>query len=126
MNKQATEHDVHVGNRIRFYRHELGISQQALGELLNVSFQQIQKYEKGVNRLAGARLVQLASVFHCDVADLMPAVKRNGKQKPQSNYERVITMDDGRRLIEAFIRIEDERLRRALVKVAQQFSQQAS
>jgi transcriptional regulator with XRE-family HTH domain len=58
--KKPNPIDIHVGSRIRLRRNMLGMSQEKLGESLGITFQQIQKYEKGANRLSGSRLVQAA------------------------------------------------------------------
>ncbi|MFG1205619.1 helix-turn-helix domain-containing protein [Xanthobacter flavus] len=55
--------EAQIGSRIRSRRMQLGISQEKLGEALGLTFQQIQKYEKGVNRVSGARIVQLAEIL---------------------------------------------------------------
>ena len=55
--------DVHVGSRVRFRRMLLGMSQEKLGEKLGLTFQQIQKYEKGINRIGASRLFDLAQVL---------------------------------------------------------------
>jgi DNA-binding XRE family transcriptional regulator len=55
--------DVHVGSRVRFRRMLIGMSQEKLGEKLGLTFQQIQKYEKGINRIGASRLFDLAQVL---------------------------------------------------------------
>lgn len=60
--------DVTVGNRVRELRIRKGLSQQALGEKVGVSFQQIQKYERGTNRMGSSRLVQIADVLEVPVS----------------------------------------------------------
>ena len=62
--------DIAVGKRVRLLRLQAGMSQTTLGEMLGVTFQQVQKYEKGTNRIAGSRLTGLARVFKCDVNHL--------------------------------------------------------
>ena len=59
--------DVHVGSRVRFRRMLLGMSQEKLGEKLGLTFQQIQKYEKGINRVAAGRLYNIAQALGVDV-----------------------------------------------------------
>src|SRR6476659_2664637 len=59
--------DVHVGSRVRFRRMLLGMSQERLGEKLGLTFQQIQKYEKGINRIGASRLFDLAQVLGVSV-----------------------------------------------------------
>ena len=64
---RATSTDAHVGSRIRLRRTMLGMSQERLGEALGVTFQQVQKYERGVNRVGASRLYDLARVFDVPV-----------------------------------------------------------
>ena len=59
--------DVHVGTRVRFRRMLLGMSQEKLGEMLGLTFQQVQKYEKGINRIGASRLFELANVLGVNV-----------------------------------------------------------
>jgi transcriptional regulator with XRE-family HTH domain len=63
--------DIALGASVRIRRRSLGISQEALAEKCGVSFQQIQKYENGANRISFSRLVQIARALHCRVVDLM-------------------------------------------------------
>src|SRR5437868_4665490 len=61
--RRANPMDVHVGSRVRLRRMLLGMSQEKLGEHLGLTFQQVQKYEKGVNRIGASRLFDLAKVL---------------------------------------------------------------
>jgi|SRR6185503_614242 len=72
--RQPSPVDVAIGRRVRLMRQQASMSQTTLGEMLGVTFQQIQKYEKGTNRLAGSRLTQIAEVFKCDVNKLFSDV----------------------------------------------------
>ena len=69
--KSPDELDVALGAAVRLRRRTLGMSQEALAGLCNVSFQQIQKYENGSNRISFSRLVQIATALHCRVNDLI-------------------------------------------------------
>ena len=60
--------DKHVGRRLRWRRRELNYSQEKLGELLGLTFQQVQKYEKGVNRISAGRLYEIAKVLETSIA----------------------------------------------------------
>jgi transcriptional regulator with XRE-family HTH domain len=66
--KEPQAVDRYVGERIRQRRNELGISQGALGEALGVTFQQIQKYERGTNRISAGRLFGLANLFEVQLS----------------------------------------------------------
>ena len=63
-NQEFAYVDVHVGDRIRVRRTLLGMSQEKLGEVLGLSFQQVQKYEKGANRVSASRLIQFAKILN--------------------------------------------------------------
>src|ERR1700741_3868919 len=65
--RRANPIDIHVGSRVRFRRMLLGMSQEKLGEKLGLTFQQIQKYEKGINRIGASRLFDLAQVLGVSV-----------------------------------------------------------
>jgi transcriptional regulator with XRE-family HTH domain len=68
--RAATDDDMAIGNRIRSLRINRGMSQGALGDILKVSFQQIQKYEKGVNRVSGTTLMKLSEIFETTLDDI--------------------------------------------------------
>ena len=67
--------DVAVGNRVRELRTRAGLSQTDLGEKLGVSFQQVQKYEKGVNRMGASRLIQICDALKVSIADVFDGVE---------------------------------------------------
>ncbi|MYZ49887.1 helix-turn-helix domain-containing protein [Propylenella binzhouense] len=64
--------DVHVGNQVRLRRKQLGITQEALGEAIGVTFQQVQKYERGVNRIGASRLQQIAAALDVPISHFFP------------------------------------------------------
>ena len=61
--KQLRGIDIVIGQRVREVRQSIEMSQEALGDALGLSFQQVQKYEKGTNRIGGSRLVQIAAIL---------------------------------------------------------------
>lgn len=67
--------DIIIGKTLKEKRILEGLSQEALGDAVGVSFQQIQKYERGVNRISASRLVELSEALHCEVADLFGDLK---------------------------------------------------
>ena len=69
--RRVQDLDIAIGERIRARRNQIEMSQENLGGALGVSFQQIQKYEKGVNRLSSGRLIQLADALQCSVTELL-------------------------------------------------------
>jgi transcriptional regulator with XRE-family HTH domain len=75
--------DGHIGRRVRQRRLEIGMSQEHLAELLGVTFQQIQKYEKGVNRVAASRLYDMTEALDVDVTYFFDGLKKS-KRSPRS------------------------------------------
>lgn len=71
--------DIYIGQRLRALRQEQGLSQQKLARALNVSFQQVQKYESATNRIAASRLYDLAKILNVCVLEFYPAEPANGR-----------------------------------------------
>jgi transcriptional regulator with XRE-family HTH domain len=117
--------DVHVGSRVRFRRMLLGMSQEKLGEKLGLTFQQVQKYEKGINRIGASRLFDLAQVLGVSVQFFYEeAPSQEGHSfTPQGLAENpdehsiveFLRSRDGLELNRAFVRISDVKARRAIV-----------
>ena len=117
MPRRSHHIDQAVGLRIAARRSALGWSQSALARELGVSFQQVQKYETGANRVSASRLHQAATAMGCSVADFFPA--RPNLEGEAELLHPVLTSAEGRGLAEAFARIRDASARRALTRVAQ-------
>lgn len=124
--RRANPMDVHVGTRVRLRRMLLGMSQEKLGEHLGLTFQQVQKYEKGVNRIGASRLFDLAKVlgvpvqFFYDEAPVgmqgMAEEQTGFSERPGESYVvEFLGTRDGLELNKAFARIQDPRVRRAIV-----------
>jgi transcriptional regulator with XRE-family HTH domain len=79
-NKTPDPMDVALGAAVRIRRRTIGMSQEALAEQCGVSFQQIQKYENGANRISFSRLVQIARALRCRVVDLMDVLDTPGSE----------------------------------------------
>jgi transcriptional regulator with XRE-family HTH domain len=108
--RSAKTDDIAIGKRIRQRRNEQKVSQAELGELLGVSFQQIQKYEKGVNRVGAGRLVAIAKALDCEIGFFLPA----DRPKASSVLDDFMTTKDGLTIARAFVRIADANVRRAI------------
>ncbi|MBA5776086.1 helix-turn-helix transcriptional regulator [Stappia sp. F7233] len=114
--------DVHVGSRVRLRRMMLGMSQEKLGESLGITFQQIQKYEKGTNRIGASRLQHISTVLKVPVSFFFEdapgtpqeAMEASGTQ-PTSYVVDFLSSSEGLSLNKAFVRIEDARVRRRIV-----------
>lgn len=117
MSRHSCHIDQAVGRRIAARRSALGLSQTALARELGISFQQVQKYETGANRVSASRLHRAATALDCSVADFFPA--RPNSAGEVDLVHPVLTSAEGRRLAEAFVRIVDAGARRALTRVAQ-------
>lgn len=113
------EVDVYVGARIGLRRSALGLSQTALAQKLGISFQQVQKYETGQNRISASRLHHAAIALGASVESFFPPVET--VRAPDDSWEplRLISATvDGRALVAAFTRIDDRELRKALARLA--------
>ena len=113
--------DVYVGSRVRTRRLALGLSQEKLGAALGVTFQQVQKYEKGTNRLGASRLEQASRILQVPVAHFFegtPGQKKSKANAPSSNYvSDFLATADGLALAKAFMKIERPQLRHHIVKL---------
>ncbi len=111
--------DVEVGARIRSRRKILGISQSALGEGLGITFQQIQKYEKGSNRVGASRLQGIANLLGTTPAALLGEEEGGIAQKsPELEaIEKMIGTSEGAALNRAFARIADAGVRRSIISL---------
>lgn len=107
--------DIWIGKRIRARRLECGMSQTDLGGELVVAFQQVQKYEKGTNRVSGSRLLAIADVLKCEVSYFFPP--RDGNGPPD-----VLAFADSHeamRLLRGFAHIADAKMRVTLVELVE-------
>jgi transcriptional regulator with XRE-family HTH domain len=121
--KQPNPIDIHVGARVRLRRMMLGMSQEKLGEQLGITFQQIQKYEKGTNRIGASRLQHIARVltvpvaFFFEDAPATPNADATGFAEPSSTSHVVdfLSSSEGIQLNKAFVRIKDAHQRRRII-----------
>ncbi len=128
MLKRINPIDKHVGSRLRMRRLMLDMSQTDIAEALGLTFQQVQKYEKGTNRIGASRLQQLCRILQVPVAFFFEGAPRAiGLPKPTEpqaelpDYVRdFLSTSDGVALVKAFTRIGDAKLRRAIVALVQQ------
>ncbi|MCW0980894.1 helix-turn-helix domain-containing protein [Agrobacterium sp. BT-220-3] len=112
--------DVHVGAQIRMRRKSLGMSQSALAGRLGITFQQVQKYEKGANRVGASRLQAIASVLGVDVSSLFAnATPDGGAGNPAlgtiNAMQTFVASNEGFSLNQAFSRIKSTSVRRSIV-----------
>jgi transcriptional regulator with XRE-family HTH domain len=122
--------DKHVGSRVRMRRMMLSMSQEKLGDALGLTFQQVQKYEKGTNRIGASRLQQISNTLQVPVAfffegapDLAGTRPLGGKDAPSPTYVAdFLATSDGLALTKAFMRIGDPKLRRRIVDLVEQIA----
>jgi transcriptional regulator with XRE-family HTH domain len=117
-NKSATKIDKLVGRNIRVHRLAVGITQEELGEKLGVTFQQVQKYEKGTNRVGSVRLYQIAEVLDVPVTSFFD----HGAEQRASNKSSPFDLPaDATTLAMAreFEKIGDAKMRRAVLAVVE-------
>lgn len=121
--KKPNPIDIHVGSRVRLRRTMLGMSQEKLGEHLGITFQQIQKYEKGANRIGASRLQEIASVLNTPVAFFFDDAPSTGigreegfSETSAANYVvDFLSSSEGLQLNRAFVKIRDPKIRRKIV-----------
>ena len=116
--------DRHVGSRVRMRRMLVGMSQEKLGESLGLTFQQVQKYEKGTNRIGASRLHRIASVlgvpveFFYEGAPHGSATATGFAEASSSTYvSDFLSTAEGVQLIKAFLAIKDAKIRRKIVEL---------
>ncbi len=119
--------DKYVGSRIRMRRIMLGMSQEKLGDALGLTFQQIQKYEKGTNRVGASRLQQIADVLQVHVSFMFegaPGGAGGGMAEAASPayVSDFLATSDGLALTKAFTRLKDAKLRRSIVDLVEQIA----
>ena len=115
--RQISDADIVIGERIKAQRNLIEMSQDDLGQALGVSFQQIQKYEKGINRISSGRLTELATTLQCSVTDLVGgADKTSAKSTPFSRY---VASKEGVAIINAMAKISSPALRRHVINLVE-------
>lgn len=119
--KSPSEIDRLVGSKVRWRRRELKLTQEALGKKLNITFQQMQKYERGVNRISAGRLYEIAQQLGVDMSYFYEGA--DAVYRSNSNYKGVSagpapTYDgDEMEFLAAFQSIEDKQLRKDLIRL---------
>ena len=123
--------DKHVGARVRMRRMMLSMSQEKLGDALGLTFQQVQKYEKGTNRIGASRLQHISSILQVPVSFFFEGGPRsshsNGmSEAPSPGYvSDFLATSDGLSLTKAFMRIKSSKLRRRIVDLVEHIAEDA-
>jgi transcriptional regulator with XRE-family HTH domain len=127
--------DIHVGSRVRLRRMVIGMSQEKLGEKMGLTFQQIQKYEKGTNRIGASRLFQLSQIMDVPVqfffedaplhvANRHAAVAGFHESKTEAFLLDFLNSRDGLELNRAFVKITDPKVRKRVVELVRALSEE--
>jgi transcriptional regulator with XRE-family HTH domain len=118
--------DKHVGSRVRMRRMMVNMSQEKLGEKLGITFQQIQKYEKGTNRIGASRLQQIANVlgvpvgFFFEGAPVPDSSAKGFSEAASPAYvSDFLATSDGLALTKAFMKVTDSKVRRRIVDLVE-------
>ena len=128
LNKERNAIDKHVGTRVRMRRLMLDLSQSQLADGLGLTFQQVQKYEKGTNRISASRLHQLSQILRVPVPfffegapdELHLPERSEGGPTIATDVGALLSTSDGIALVRAYTRIEHPRIRRAIVALVEQ------
>ena len=129
--KSANPIDVHVGDRIRRRRKALGVSQEHLAEQLGLTFQQVQKYERGANRVSASKLYQVACALQASIPYFFEGLPDPIQPKGVAEAERApfvhdmpLTPDE-RELASLLSRIDNKRVRRRLLELVRSLAEAA-
>jgi transcriptional regulator with XRE-family HTH domain len=121
--------DQHVGRRVRMRRLMLAMSQEKLAAALSLTFQQVQKYERGANRISASRLQQLSHILQVPVTFFFEGAPNasaphgsNGSALSMAQIDDFVSNPDGLRLIGAFMRIDNAAVRRRIVMLVQEIA----
>lgn len=119
--------DLHVGQRIRARRRELGLSQTALGVAVGVSFKQIQKYESGANRIGAGRLYEIAKALNIEIESLFEGAPADSPVARRGSVRQEVTGSgidrESERLIEAYYAIGDRQMRQHFLNLLRTISE---
>ena len=126
MSKAPNPTDRFVGSRVRMRRLMLGMSQETLGEELGLTFQQVQKYEKGTNRISASRLQQMSHILQVPVPFFFEGAPqapghsaRHGEAPSPAYVSEFLATSQGHALLRAFVKIPDPKLRRSIVRLVE-------
>lgn len=127
--RSANAVDRRLGQRVRTRRLEIGMSQEKLADVLGVTFQQVQKYEKGVNRIAASRLFDISSALDMPVArffeGLSPARGGGVAEEGESFVHDALATPEGLQLIALFASIQSPKVRRRVVELVRALAESA-
>jgi len=129
--KHANPVDAQVGSRVRLRRMLIGMSQERLGELLGLTFQQVQKYEKGVNRIGAGRLFDVARIlgvpidyFYESVSSQLTGNRGFSENESAPPVMEFVSSGEGLQLSLAFMRIKDAKVRKRVLDLVKSLAEE--
>ncbi|MEM9782426.1 MAG: helix-turn-helix transcriptional regulator [Pseudomonadota bacterium] len=128
MTKAPDEIDAYIGARLKMRRQAKGMSQEQLGHEISLTFQQVQKYEKGLNRIGAGRLFHIAEVLGVDVGYFYEGLTRRNQPSDgsESDLVRFFSSSEGRTLARAFSRIDNGHTRTRLIELVRTIAESES
>jgi len=124
--KQANPVDTRVGNRVRIRRMLIGMSQEKLGDLLGLTFQQVQKYEKGVNRIGAGRLYEISRILGVPIdffyEGVSAALEGGVGESGAAPIMEFVSSGEGLQLSLAFMKIKDSKVRKRVLDLVKSLS----
>jgi transcriptional regulator with XRE-family HTH domain len=111
--RRSDKRDIEVGRRVRAFRLQKGLSQEKLADQLGVTFQQVQKYEKGTNRIAAGRLQRIAEVLDIPITEFF--IQQRNIGTAQSELSELVDTAATLRLVRSYARIRDAKLQQAVL-----------
>src|SRR6185312_2981975 len=123
--RRATQTDVAVGQRIREFRKDAGLSQTELADQIGVTYQQLQKYENGINRVGSGRLLQIACALGVPITDLFGGLSRPTNKQGQAltaHLAELSRLPAAPKLLAAFSKISDDVLENHIINLTRALS----
>jgi transcriptional regulator with XRE-family HTH domain len=126
MTKKANPIDGQVGNRVRIRRMLIGMSQEKLGDLLGLTFQQVQKYEKGINRIGAGRLFEIARILDVPINFFYDGVgvPSDGVGEARAPVMEFVSSTEGLQLSLAFMKIRDPKVRKRMLDLVKSLAEE--
>src|SRR5476649_1240212 len=125
--KQANPIDAQVGNRVRIRRMLIGMSQEKLGDLLGLTFQQVQKYEKGVNRVGAGRLYEISRILSVPIEFFYEGAGAQAGEFAETQSAPVmefVSSGEGLQLSLAFMKIKDSKVRKRMLDLVKSLAEE--
>ena len=131
MTKKANPIDAQVGSRVRIRRMLIGMSQERLGELLGLTFQQVQKYEKGVNRIGAGRLFEVSRILGVPIDFFYEGVASQGEgdfseSEAAPPVMEFVSSGEGLQLSLAFMKIKDPKVRKRVLDLVKSLAEETA